>query len=102
MARVTLRQFPWGQTIRWECPGCGCGHWVQTRTDGKEPSWSFNGDPERPTLTPSVLVNPGRECPRQHQCHLFMTDGVLHFLADCSHPLAGQAVPMEPIADAQG
>jgi hypothetical protein len=28
------------------------------------------------------------------RCHVFITDGVIHFLSDCTHSLAGQQVPM--------
>lgn len=48
---------------------------------------------EKPTVTPSLLIdhfNQGKEC----RCHVIITDGKLHFCADCSHALAGQVVGM--------
>lgn len=72
------------------CPGCREHHSYDVRTDGGRPNWSFNGDMERPTFTPSLFY-PDRIC------HLFLTDGVIHFLGDCSHKLAGQTVPLEPL-----
>lgn len=76
-----------GKQYQFECPGCGCLHAFDVRTDDHRPNWAFNGDMARPTFSPS-LHYPGR-------CHLFLVDGVLHFLPDCSHHLAGQAVPLD-------
>src|SRR5436309_254590 len=29
-------------------------------------------------------------------CHSFVRDGLIEFLGDCTHPLAGRTVPLEP------
>lgn len=52
-------------------------------------AWTWNGDTEKPTLRPSVLTenNSGR-------CHSWINDGVVQFLQDCSHELAGQSIPL--------
>ena len=90
------------------CP-CGDHHRVTA-------AWGFNGDMERPTFTPSVLVRSGHYAPgarsedcwctynKEHPddaapftcyvCHSFVTDGQVHFLSDCTHALAGQTVPL--------
>ncbi len=71
------------------CPGCECGHYV--RTMGPEPRWEFNGDQEKPTVSPSILVfwdDPAR------RCHSFVKDGMIQFLDDCWHPLKGQTVAL--------
>ncbi len=72
------------------CPGCKSGH--QIRTGNGE--WTFNGDTERPTISPSVLTwwNEGSV---KHQCHSFVRDGQIQFLDDCTHALKGQTVPLE-------
>lgn len=66
------------------CPGCQYGHFFDLR-------WQFNGDFEKPTFSPSMLVN-------QHdpalRCHSFVRDGRWEFLSDCFHTLAGQTVDM--------
>ena len=76
-----------------ECPGCGYGHGVYTKPhlrDGQpQPVWNFNGDLERPTFSPSLLVN--SHDPKS-RCHLFMVAGRIQFLGDCHHALAGQTV----------
>lgn len=70
------------------CPGCKMSHPIRV------PQWTFNGDLERPTFSPSLL------CHRQQwadgtkfpQCHSFIQDGRWQFLSDCEHELAGQTV----------
>ena len=66
-----------------ECPGCGSLHSIQT------PHWTFNGDLEKPTVSPSILVHEGHNTPL---CHSFVTDGKIQFLDDCGHELKGQTV----------
>jgi hypothetical protein len=35
------------------CQGCNCTHTIKTKGVG---AWGWNGDVEKPTFTPSVLV----------------------------------------------
>lgn len=76
------------------CPGCEEHH-------GPNDSWAFNGDAERPTFNPSILVQGtsggyGTDEPlRDTRCHIFVRDGQIQYLSDCTHALAGQTVPME-------
>ena len=81
------------------CPGCDEAHSLRVG----QPSglnWSFNGNLDAPTFQPSVLVTwrgpPPREPddPPDRICHSFVTDGRVQFLADCTHALAGQTVPL--------
>lgn len=70
------------------CPGCECTHRFDVGGPaGVHPRWSFNGNLEKPTFSPSLLYphSPGR-------CHLFMENGRIRFLADCDHKLKGQTV----------
>jgi len=66
-----------------DCPGCGSLHSIQT------PQWSFNGDLDKPTVSPSILVYGSESHPR---CHSFVKDGQIQFLEDCGHELKGQTV----------
>ena len=70
-----------------QCPGCGCLHAFDSR-------WSFNGDLEKPTFSPSMLVNQHRP---ESRCHSFVTDGKIQFLSDCFHRYAGQTLDLEDI-----
>ncbi|MGE4273293.1 MAG: DUF6527 family protein [Desulfitobacterium sp.] len=77
-----------------DCPGCHCFHVFDER-------WSFNGDMEKPTFKPSMLVNAHMPInpPHTHRCHSFVTDGRIQFLSDCSHDLAGQTIDLPDIED---
>lgn len=100
-------------TLIWHCPGCGGGHGVPVRGDK---AWGWNGSLDSPTLTPSVLLRSGHFNPdrpsdqcwctynRDHPdvpapfvcsvCHIFIRDGQIQFLGDCTHALAGKTVPI--------
>lgn len=81
-------------TFYMNCPGCKHTHVFNTN-ESRRPAWSFNGDFEKPTFTPSMIV--------RHRfingaptaiCHFFVRDGQIEFLADSTHELAGKTVPM--------
>lgn len=66
------------------------------------PNWTWNGSIEAPTLRPSVLTrweagdgngNPGPNI----VCHSWVTDGMVEFLSDSTHSLAGQTVELANI-----
>jgi hypothetical protein len=67
------------------CPGCGFAHWFKTDGGG----WTWNGDCENPTISPSVLAWAGA-----FRCHSFVTDGRIRFLDDCTHNMRGQTVEL--------
>lgn len=92
------------------CPGCNSMHRIQHGA-GHGPRWGWNGNVEKPTFTPSVLVihdvwtppvtpanheqwkaAPWVQTKVHHVCHSFVTDGRIQFLGDCTHALAGQTV----------
>lgn len=116
-----------GHSATFWCPGCSLPHSINIGAQAT-PSWGFNGDIEKPTFTPSVLVTSGHyasghksgsDCwctyyeqhPEEEKdgfecgiCHSFVTDGQIQFLSDCSHALAGQtvAVPDYPMTKQGG
>lgn len=93
------------------CEGCEGVH-------GVDNTWTFNGDYEKPTFSPSILVKstkltetgladyeewcnagyPNRNGKPLDNvptvCHSFVTDGKIQYLSDCTHELAGQAVEL--------
>lgn len=88
-----------GYTL-FRCPACGTAHALAVK--GPQ-AWGWNGDGDRPTFTPSVLVTheakPGaseefKEWRTERRCHSFITDGRIQFLSDCTHELAGQTVDL--------
>jgi len=70
------------------CPGCKTAHIFNCDTWG----WKFNGNYDKPTFTPSMLVN--KQDPKT-RCHSFVKDGNIQFLQDCFHELKGQNIPLE-------
>ncbi|AOF96626.1 hypothetical protein BSY17_2629 [Sphingobium sp. RAC03] len=94
-----LRSVTNGGLMFW-CPGCDGAHMV-TVGEGPGPRWGYNGNPDAPTFTPSVLVtyngaDAGVDGAPPAICHSFVTGGRIQFLADCTHALAGQTVDIPP------
>lgn len=106
-----LRNVAGGGLGFW-CLGCRELHVVWTG-EGPGPRWGWNGNTEKPTFTPSVLVTGvKRLTDEQHaaymrgeplpepvplRCHTFVTDGRIQYLGDCTHDLAGQTVDMADV-----
>ena len=77
------------------CPGCKCDHGIWIPYEGcTHATWDFNGDLERPTVRPSILVNAGGLNPTQPICHSFVTDGMIQYLSDCTHELSGKTIEL--------
>jgi len=92
---------PWA--VDFECPGCGLGHLLPVSgwqdNDGRA-SWGFDGNVDRPTLSPSILYRIERNPPsRSVVCHSFVRDGRIEFLSDCTHALAGKTVDLPEISE---
>lgn len=105
--------------LHFYCPGCRHAHGIKTGA-GPGPRWGWNGNVEKPTFTPSVLVRGILEDmdeatqaaydalgPEQLRgalhdprfrsvCHSFVVDGRMQFLGDCTHALAGTTVDIPP------
>lgn len=87
-----------GGGLMFRCRGCNAAHMVRVG-DGPGPRWGYNGNPERPTFTPSVSVtyngpDAGIDGAPPAVCHSFVTDGRIQFLGDCTHALAGQTADL--------
>lgn len=105
------------------CPGCKGLHMIR-HGPGQRPRWEWNGNVDKPTFTPSILVHAtkmteqGRAAynvwrdagfpkPAPEQqfdnvptvCHSFVTDGRIQFLGDCTHELAGQTVDLPELPE---
>lgn len=72
--------------VKLSCPGLFPYRLIPVR--GK-PSWEWNGDVERPTLSPSILTKN-----QMGVCHSFVRDGRIQFLNDCTHEYAGQTLDL--------
>jgi hypothetical protein len=92
------------------CEGCKECHGVNS-------GWTFNGDFDKPTFSPSILVRSIKMTakgesdyeewcslgyPKTNEpfdsiptiCHSFVTDGKIQYLSDCTHDLAGQTIEL--------
>jgi hypothetical protein len=89
---VRIPFYPKGSIVFW-CPGCKSIHRINVEPVKNEHVWSYNGDPKKPTVSPSVLHYGSKEgnIPR---CHSFIRNGCIQFLSDCEHDLAGKTVPL--------
>lgn len=68
------------------CPGCKMHHSFDAR-------WSYNGNADSPTFTPSLLVQyPWGPDQIECRCHSFVTEGKIKFLGDCTHELKDTTV----------
>lgn len=84
-------------------------------------NWSWNGDVEKPTLKPSLLVTSGHLVPefkpedscwckyykdhpednpvfQCYRCHTWINDGKAQFLPDSTHKFAGQTLDLLDIS----
>ena len=89
-----------GRFLAWRCAGCKELHFIRVRGPKKkgQPFWAWNGSTRAPTISPSILKHGHPTTPdfpgADKRCHSFVTDGVVRFLGDCEHELAGQSVAM--------
>jgi len=105
------------------CPGCKCGHGIwTTKKNSLDAIWTFDGNMEKPTFTPSLLIRGWQVPPVDPQtndwkrgpngkyildpngkiagstetvCHSIVSSGMIQFCSDCTHELVGKTVPME-------
>jgi hypothetical protein len=74
------------------CPGCELDP-LDSGLHCPTTGWTFNGDMERPTFGPSILVR-WKAPEGEKVCHSYVRDGRIEFLGDCTHALAGQTVDL--------
>lgn len=105
------------------CPACEEMHffWTEAR-NRKGARWTFDGDVNKPTFAPSMLIRSGhyasdkdnKECwcnykerfgeePPFHCriCHYFIREGKIIYCGDCTHALAGQTLPLPELPEEQ-
>jgi len=104
LVRLDEHYYPLGGFGHW-CPGCGHQHEINVdRPNSSNAKWSFDGNVQQPTFTPSVNIRWGRfadptyvpEEGHDHSgiCHYTITQGKIQFHGDCTHALKGQLVDL--------
>lgn len=79
------------------CPGCVAAgpagyeglHLLPVNAPGVKPSWEWDGNLLRPTLSPSIRTEVFGKV-----CHSFLENGIFRFLDDSTHSLAGKRTPI--------
>ena len=95
-----------GVLLFW-CEGCLSHHGVNVETPNSltGAKWTWNNNLDKPTISPSILVHPTEIISRHGhlmltpKCHSFIRDGMIEYLPDCTHHLAGKTIPLgdEPV-----
>lgn len=98
--RNVLRKVKNSTMLIFWCPGCEEHHQIDSAR------WEFNGDLKKPTFNPSYLTwnDPNPNADPKHdpdgkyrngfRCHSYIKAGMIEFLSDCTHKLAGQTVAL--------
>jgi Family of unknown function (DUF6527) len=74
------------------CPACQETHHLLVKPD-HDRGWTFNGDMDQPTFSPSLLVTYDGADGRR-VCHSYIVGGRMGFLTDCTHAMRGQTVDL--------
>lgn len=75
------------------CPACRSLHALNN-------TWQFNGDLNKPTVSPSVRVHWFKGKQRElRMCHSYIKDGMIQYLGDCTHKFAGKTVELPDITE---
>lgn len=103
-----------GDGLMYWCQGCNGAHVIY---HGAGHPWTWDGNLEAPTFSPSVLIRTGHYSDRPEPlpdgrcswcveaeteghatmcslCHTFITAGMVQFLSDCTHQYAGQLLAL--------
>ena len=68
---------------------------VQINLSGPHPVWGWNGDMQHPTFSPSILTRlPWGPERREIVNHVFIRDGWISYLSDCTHQYAGKGMEL--------
>ncbi len=93
-----------GYSLSYYCPGCKRPHSINHQP-GHGPTWTWTGGVEKPTFHPSVACSgtePSDDPEKfddpkfdvSYVCHVYVREGMIEFLGDCTHSLKGQTVAM--------
>jgi hypothetical protein len=94
-------------SLMFVCPGCSAGgprgfiglHMLPVNTTSLDrPSWEWDGNLDKPTLSPSILTRGGIGG-KKAIYHSFLKEGIFEFLKDSTHPLSGKKEPIPDLPD---
>jgi hypothetical protein len=79
------------------CDGCKSIHDIPFGQNSN--GWSFSGDSNNPTLSPSIKTSTGWLNTDQVICHHFLKNGNIEYCADSPHELSGQIIELKDVAE---
>lgn len=96
--RVFITEYDGQKTAMLYMPGLPFP--VIINVAGQHPVWGWNGDVYNPTFTPSILTRmPWGDKAQEIRNHVFVMDGKIQYLADCSHEYAGETMELPRLCD---
>lgn len=105
---VVTKEYEGITSLIFYCDGCKAGHTIVV--SGNNP-WTWDGNRVKPTISPSILCwleHRADEDLEEHKyvesrrCHSFVRAGMIEFLSDCGHALAGKTVALHPFPENYG
>ncbi len=79
------------------CPACKVEHMINVKVPKNDaPCWDWNNSTKKPTIRPSIRVKGGSSTGGT-VCHMYVTDGKIQYLGDCTHEKAGKTIDMESV-----
>jgi hypothetical protein len=84
-----------GHRVGYWCEGCDELHVIRF-VNGLH---TWDGNIVRPTFSPSVFYEQKGADGREHVCHTFIRDGLVQFLDECTHHLAGLTLPLPDLPE---
>lgn len=92
MAKIKAVNYRRRRQFLYHCVGCGCEHAFGLKSEGG--NHTFNMDMEHPSVSPSLLANFGGD---SKLCHSYIVNGMIQYLPDCQHSLAGKTIELPEI-----
>ena len=96
--RMILLQEHGKQAAMMYMPGVPCH--ILINLQGQHPVWSWNGNKLKPTFSPSILTRLRWGPEGKEICnHVFVRDGKIQYLGDCTHEYAGKTLELPRLCD---
>lgn len=100
-----MKLVKFGPNWRHWCPACNTVHEIavdEPFSNGAK--WSFDGNELFPTFNPSINKRWGRYADPSCRvkggvCHYYLHKGVIQYLSDCTHGMAGQSMDLPHLPD---
>lgn len=89
---MKIKEFDNGHRMFY-CPACEDHHAFSESEKG----WTIQGEGKTLSVIPSILVT--RNSEPEKRCHLFIINGRIKYLRDCTHSMAGQTIDLPDVRE---